>query len=80
MAGAITRLAWTSDDAEHSSMIRIHSSSTIGVVAKAPNTIDDHHARWLRKGLEDGLERLGRTPEEKSVFAVDSGGPVGDSA
>lgn len=64
IAGAYTRLAWTSHDGEETSMVDVHTSSCIGIFAAAEEAPEARRAKWLRSRFEDGLERLNRTLAE----------------
>lgn len=64
MAGTFARVAWNSQDGDLVAMVQVHTSSTIGIFAQTRNSLVDHRARWIRKGFEDGLERLNRTLSE----------------
>jgi hypothetical protein len=65
MAGTFARVAWNSQDGDLVAMVQVHTSSTIGIFAQTRNSLVDHRARCIRKGFEDGLERLNRTLSEE---------------
>lgn len=71
LAGAYARVAWTSDDGPLSSMISVHTTSTIGLFAVQKNSLADHDARWLRVAIQDGLELLNQTLSERAAAAID---------
>jgi hypothetical protein len=66
LIGVLARVAWHSDDGEQSTMVQVHSASTIGVFATTENNLAHHRARWLRNTLGDGLEQLDRTLLERA--------------
>jgi len=71
LAGAYARVAWTSNDGPVSSMISVHTTSTIGLFAVQRNSLSDHHARWLRNAIQDGFGFLSQIPSERAAAAID---------
>lgn len=61
VAGILARAGWAADHHEDEAQLDVHTSSSIAVFAKVPNTLLDHHGRWIREHLQDGLEQLYRT-------------------
>jgi hypothetical protein len=73
VAGAFARVAWNSIDGVDNAMVRVHTSSTIGIFARARGTLEDHRARWIRKGFQNGLEYLSQTLQERRGRTTASG-------
>ena len=73
VAGAFARVAWScSDDGEDSAMVDVHTSSTVGIFAAAPDTDEERRARWIRTHFQDGAGLLSRTLAETAT----SGNPA----
>ena len=65
MAGTFARVAWNSQDGDLVAMVQVHTlRPPLASFAQTRNSLVDHRARWIRKGFEDGLERLNRTLSE----------------
>jgi hypothetical protein len=58
IAGVFARVAWRSDDGEDKSMVSVHSSTRVGVLAPGPGTEADIAAKWIRKAFQEGLHGL----------------------
>jgi hypothetical protein len=71
LAGAYARVAWTAEDGPLSSMISVHSTSTIGLFAVQENSLADHHARRLRAAIHHGFGLLGQTLSERAAAAAE---------
>lgn len=67
LVGAIARVAWHSEDGENSAMVQVHSTSGFRVLAKAPNTLADRRAKWMRTVLRTGFEGLDQAIDRREI-------------
>jgi len=69
VAGAFSRVGWTSNDGEDGAIVDVHTSSAIAIFAAAPDTDQERRARWIRERFQNGLDLLSRTLAETSKTA-----------
>ena len=58
LAGVYGRAAWSSDDGPEHAMVNVYHASRIGIFARAPNTLQDHRAKWIRRSVQVGFGRM----------------------